>query len=110
LTKQALEQQPDNAIYWNTLGVGHYHNGNWKDAIEALDRAVKLGRGGTGFDFFFLAMAHWQRGEKEQARQYYDKAVRWMDKNNLQDEELRRFRAEAAALLKNEATRKAKPQ
>jgi hypothetical protein len=50
-------------------------------------------------DFFFLAMAHWQLGEKDEARKYYDKAVAWMDKNKPDDEELRRFRAEAAALL-----------
>ena len=56
------------------------------------------------WDTFFLAMAHWQQGEKEQARRYYDRAVRWMDENQqgmdkpLQ-EELCRFRAEAAELL-----------
>ena len=44
-------------------------------------------------------MAHWQLGDKKQARQWYDKAVSWMDKNKPQDDELRRFRAEAEALL-----------
>jgi len=48
---------------------------------------------------FVLAMAHWQLGHKKEARQWYDKAVQWMDMNKPQDEELRRFRAEAALLL-----------
>ena len=44
-------------------------------------------------------MAQWQLGEKEKASTWYDQAIAWMDKNNPQNEELRRFRAEAAALL-----------
>ena len=38
-------------------------------------------------------------GDKEQARLWYDRAVQWMEKNQPQDKELPRFRAEAAALL-----------
>ena len=48
---------------------------------------------------FFLAMAHWQLGEKEKARDWYDKAATWMDGNIHYHEELVRFRAEAAELL-----------
>ena len=44
-------------------------------------------------------MAHWQLGDKEQARKQYDHAVQWMEKNKRQDEELLRFRVEAARLL-----------
>jgi hypothetical protein len=58
-----------------------------------------LGAAKVGFDWFFLAMAHGQLGEKEQAHKWYAKAMQWMDKNKPQDEELRRFRAEASALL-----------
>ena len=32
-------------------------------------------------DWFFLAMARWQLGEKDKAREWYDRAVQWMDKN-----------------------------
>ncbi len=31
-------------------------------------------------------MAHWKSGEKDQARQWYDKAVNGMEKNKAQDE------------------------
>ena len=51
------------------------------------------------FNAFFLAMAHWQLADKPQAHSWYDKAVSWMEKNQPKDEELIRFRAEAAALL-----------
>ena len=38
-------------------------------------------------------------GEKARARQRYDKATAWTDKNQPWNYELRRFRTEAAALL-----------
>lgn len=47
-------------------------------------------------------MAHWQLGDQDEARKFYDQAVEWMEKNKPQDEELKRFRAEAAELLEGE--------
>jgi hypothetical protein len=44
-------------------------------------------------------MAYWQLADKDKAREWYNKAVVWMDKNSPQDIELKHFRAEAAALL-----------
>ena len=58
---------------------------------------------GDSYDWFFLAMAHWQLGEEEKARQWFDRAVQWMDKNMSKGKELGRFRAEATELLKIEA-------
>jgi len=45
-------------------------------------------------------MAHWRLGNKDEARRGYDSAVQWMDKNRPKDDELIRFRTEAAELLK----------
>ncbi len=36
---------------------------------------------------------------QQDAREWYDKAVAWMDKNKPDDEELKRFRAEAEEVL-----------
>ena len=44
-------------------------------------------------------MTAWQQGDKESARTWYNKAVRWMDQHNPKNAELRRFRAEATQLL-----------
>jgi serine/threonine protein kinase/Flp pilus assembly protein TadD len=85
--------------YWNTLGAARYRNGDWKEAIDALTKSMDLNKGGDGIDWFFLAMAHWQLGDKLQARSWYDKAIPWMENNQPKDEELIRFRTEAAALL-----------
>ena len=42
---------------------------------------------------FFLAMAHWQLGEKDKAREWFDKSVKWMENGKKDDAELKRFRA-----------------
>ncbi len=97
--KKAVELEAQSGGYWNTLGVAYYRNGEYKAAVEALGRSMKLKDGGDGADWFFLAMAHWQLDEKEDARRWYDKAAAWTDKNRPDDAELRRFRAEAEELL-----------
>ena len=59
----------------------------------------------------FLAMAHWQVGEKDEARHRYQRAVERLEKQEYADRELRRFRAEAAELLgidKQEETKRDK--
>jgi uncharacterized protein HemY len=84
----------------STLGTALYRTGDWQGAIEALQKSNQIKEHGS--TFFFLAMAHWQLGDKEQAGPYFRKGVEWMHKNKLKpkDEEgLRRERAEAAALL-----------
>jgi serine/threonine-protein kinase len=100
--KKALEIEPKYVTGWNTLGVAQYRNGDWLAAVVALTNSVNFTKGSECSDFFFLAMAHWQLGDKEKARAFYDQGVAWMDKYNPGDEDLKRFRAEAAALLKTE--------
>ncbi len=96
--KKAVELAPSEASHWNTLGVVQYRNGEWKAAIEALMKSVRL-QDGESNDFFFLAMAHWRLNEKDKARAWYDQGVAWMEINEPKNEETRRFRTEAAALL-----------
>ncbi len=99
LARKAVGLAAGERMYWNTLGVAHYRAGDWKQAVEPLTKSMELGKGGDGNDWYILAMAHWQLGDKTQARSWYDKAVPWMEKNQPKNEELVRFRAEAAALL-----------
>jgi tetratricopeptide (TPR) repeat protein len=100
LAKQAVESAPENGFYWNTLGVAHYRARNWAAAIDALQKSRALQEDKfLSWDAFFLAMAHWQLGSKDDARKWYDQAVEGMDKYQPQNEELRRFRAEAEELM-----------
>ncbi len=109
LAKKAVALAPKKAEYWGTLGTAHYRAGDARAAVPALEKAIRLRPGdsrGTTCDRFFLAMAHWQMGEKGTARTYYDRAVRWLESNRealARDrqgaEEVRRFRAEAEEVL-----------
>jgi tetratricopeptide (TPR) repeat protein len=89
------------AISRRAVGIAHYQAGNWKESLAALEEAMALAKGGSGYIWFCLAMAHQRLGHTAEAREWYDKAVGWMDKIKPADTtgELRRFRAEAAKLL-----------
>jgi serine/threonine protein kinase len=99
LAQRAVDLAPRVGSYWNTLGVARYRVGQWKSAAEAFEKSMALRSRDGGTDRLFLAMAHWQLGDRSGARKWHDRAVEWMDKNRPQDVELKRFRAEVAALL-----------
>ncbi|MEX2188871.1 MAG: tetratricopeptide repeat protein [Pirellulales bacterium] len=103
LAKKAIALAPDDGNLWNTLGVAQYRAGDWPAAITALEKSIALRGGGDSFDWLFLAMAHWRQAEKDRAREYYEKAVEWMEKHPSRDEQLNRFRAEAEALFGGES-------
>jgi serine/threonine protein kinase/tetratricopeptide (TPR) repeat protein len=98
--RRALQRTPTSVFYWRTLGIAQYRAGKWQDAREALAKAMELGGGGESRDWFFLAMALWQQGDRAQARKWYEQARQWMEKNLPQDALLHRFRAEAEEVLK----------
>jgi serine/threonine protein kinase len=95
--KQATEKSPSKGDLWNTLGTAQYRLGNWQEAVAALEKSRTLRSGGDSYDFFFLAMTHWQLGEKDQARDSYQKAIAKLPKDK--NEELRRIQEEAEKLL-----------
>ena len=61
--------------------------------------AAGLAAGGTGFDFVFLAMSCWQRGDHESAHAWYHHAERWKSDHGPDHPGLLRFCAEAGTLL-----------
>jgi tetratricopeptide (TPR) repeat protein len=106
LAKRATELTPQDHRVWNTLGTAHYRAGEWQAAITALEQSKALYAGSPeseqpgSFGTFLLAMAYWQRGDKEKARQEYDRAVQWMEKNEPKDEDLLRIRTEATEFIR----------
>jgi superkiller protein 3 len=95
----AVKAAPSNGINWRILGAAHFCEGHWKQAALDLQKSIELLVGGDSFDWFLLAMAHWQLGDQELARKWYAAAVLWMDKYASGDAQLRSMRDEAAALL-----------
>jgi eukaryotic-like serine/threonine-protein kinase len=99
LAKDAISKNPKSGDYWNTLGVARYRQGDWKGAIAALEKSDKFNGGRQPIDALFLSMAHWQLGQKAEARKWFDRATEILKKPGQETEEVRRFRAEAVMLL-----------
>jgi Flp pilus assembly protein TadD len=98
--ERAATLQPTNNACWHLLGVAQYRAEEWEASIVSLAKAEELAPNNTlAFNGFFLAMAHWQLGHKDEARELYDRSVAWMEKNQPKNEELIRFRAEAEQLM-----------
>ena len=49
--------------------------------------------------WLYLAMAHWQKGDQQQAREWYRKAAAWIEKYHPADIECSELHKEAASLL-----------
>src|SRR5262249_25094735 len=99
LAGQTAQANPGCATYWNTLGAAHDRAGDLHATIAALGRAVDLTEGGTAFDHVFLAMAHAQLGDQEQAQHWLDLAELWAEQHNPDHAELASLCAEAKSVL-----------
>jgi tetratricopeptide (TPR) repeat protein len=100
----AVAQDPRNARPLCVLGAVLYRSDDANAAVGKLQEAVRLQE-----DFpaawLFLAMSHQRLGQAKEARQWLDRAVRWLDKEEQtlswhQRLELRLLRQEAEELLK----------
>ncbi|MCH8924268.1 MAG: hypothetical protein IIA67_14105 [Planctomycetes bacterium] len=75
-----------------------YYSGyqNWKSSVESFQLVVKWRDGGDAFDRFHLAIGLAKTGEPEEARQWFNRGVEWMEQNKgREDEELVRLQGEA---------------
>ena len=117
LAENAVQLAPDEPDFWTTLGVARYRAGDWQGAAEALETSLDGVSCAGPINWLFLAMAHAQLGDLEDARRTYDQATSWFERNigdNGQapvlvfgrsyeersgKDELNRFRTEAAELL-----------
>jgi len=75
LARRAIDQAPARGIHWATLGIALYRSGNAHEAIAAQEKACQLRPGADAVDGFFRALANAQLGNREQARQWYDRAA-----------------------------------
>ncbi len=64
MAREAVRLAPADPDFHNTLGVAYYRADDYRNAVSELKLAVKMSGGGDGGDWIFLAMAHWQLGEK----------------------------------------------
>jgi hypothetical protein len=88
--------------------VAYYRAGDWDNAITSMEKSRTLQAGLCTCGWSVLAMSHWRRGDKEEARRCYEQGCAWLEQFKggyskepgfYWEEEFRRMRGEAAALL-----------
>ncbi len=107
LAQQAVDSQPENSMFLNTLGVALYRCGEFEQAAEILGRDVIVADDeGLTLDVYFLAMSHYQLGQVQQAKMMLSIANRWSERlridGNLPESillELRTIQQEAELLI-----------
>jgi tetratricopeptide (TPR) repeat protein len=112
VANRAVEIGPGSEVAWQVLGWARFRNRAWQASIEALEKSMKLQKdpkGGDSWQWFFLAMAHWQLGHREEAGSWYQRARDWLEKNAPDHAEGKRFQAEAAGVLQIDVQPEAKP-
>ncbi|MFT5522213.1 MAG: serine/threonine protein kinase [Pirellulaceae bacterium] len=96
--RKTVELLPNEADGWQVLGWSHYRLGHWQETIEAEMKSIELTKNvGDPWQWLFLAMAHWQLGEKEIAHEYYARSA--ASEEHSKHEEVLRFFAEAEELM-----------
>jgi eukaryotic-like serine/threonine-protein kinase len=97
--RKAVELAPEIANSFNTLALAEYRSGHWDLSLAASERSTALWSGADAWDWFFQALARWQKGDRQGARKWFDKAVARTKQRDPKYVELRQFWTEAAALL-----------
>jgi WD40 repeat protein/Flp pilus assembly protein TadD len=99
LAQKAIKAWPNRWEPWRTLGLAHHFDGNNQNAVEALRKSLAFRRSGDASDYFPLAAAHQQLGNKE-AREWYDRGVAWArDNTPMFASEMAVLRADAETAL-----------
>jgi tetratricopeptide (TPR) repeat protein/serine/threonine protein kinase len=99
LARKVVERDPKNGYTLRTLGMAEFQAKKWTAAVDSLKKAADLLPDGDALAWLFLAMAHHQLDQPKQAREWFDRAERWIKEKESKDEIVLRFRTEAAALL-----------
>jgi tetratricopeptide (TPR) repeat protein len=99
----AVKAKPDWPYFHETLGIVYYRLGQYEKAIESLEKVIELHWDeNPAWESFFMAMAQWQLGNKEEARNLYYQGVEEKARANLDDYHtklLLPYQYEAATLL-----------
>ena len=99
LAAKAAKTAPEDERMWWALGLACHRSDRWTQAIEALEKSLKLSQGDAPKKLLVLAMARWNLGKKDEARKSYDEAIELLEKEDTISSEMQGLREEAEALL-----------
>lgn len=99
LARRATTIHPEEACFWNSLGVALLYAGDDRGAIEAISKSVALAGGGNGFDYYVMAMACARVGEHGVAEQWFHQGEAWRASEGTSAPDLERVRGQAEAMI-----------
>jgi tetratricopeptide (TPR) repeat protein len=81
LAKKAVAARPKFGWHLHTLALAHYRAGQLDRAVRRLKESMEVDPGWCHvLNWLPLAMAHYHLGHAEEAQQWLDKGVQWIDK------------------------------
>ena len=96
--RRAVELSPQDGSFRSILALAEYRSGHWDLSLAAAERSIELKKRGDALNWLILAMGHWQKGDKDRARTWFDKAAASLKQDPPKNRDLRQLWAEAAAL------------
>jgi serine/threonine protein kinase/WD40 repeat protein/Flp pilus assembly protein TadD len=102
LARLLIETAPDNSDYRNTLGVAEYRNGLYAQALRSFQKSLEKTKS-EAHDLFFMAMCYRRLGDRRNASNCMNRALKWCRDNSdlepAERAELQRFKEEAEICL-----------
>ena len=68
---------PSDGNFRTTLALAEYRAGHWAESIAAAERSIALTKGVDALQLVLPGDGRWQKGDKDEARKWFDKAVTW---------------------------------
>ena len=102
MAEWAVEREPANGAFRQTLGLCRYRIGDWASAVVDLEESMKLSQGGEVADWLLMALTRAHRGETRDARMWHRRALGRIRSEGCQDGsgvEVARLLEEANALF-----------
>lgn len=99
LSETATRLSAQSGYLWNTRALVLARAGKWSESLMAIDKAIDIDQGGSPSDWYIKAMALAGNGDKDAARQWFNKAESWRASNSPNNSELRRQAKMAEMLL-----------
>ena len=80
--KKALDSKPEQAELWQGLGIAHYKNTQYAEALDALKQALLLGSD-DGLTTLYLGLSYERLGQLSNAAQLYRKYLNESPSDNF---------------------------
>jgi tetratricopeptide (TPR) repeat protein len=108
LAQRAVSLAQGRSDMWSTLALAHYRAGDMTAALTAVNRSLRLKETTNPWSEILLAMIHHRRGDREEARRWYDRVVAHLQRYPPTPQ-LQTFQREAARLLGFDMPKKTSP-